>query len=194
MLFILDASGSIGAANFEKMKDVVKVLALFRCNTKIAVMSYSTFVYGQYCYDCNQRNPATVDTMIKSIRFSNGATASGDAIQCACNYMLGPQCGFPRHGLAVVDVIFISDGKSNRGTNVCSAANCWESVRNSVSSLHVLPFGIGSSVGWRELKCLKGNYATDISVRSFSDLETVMKNITNKAVNGEDVCTSNFIG
>lgn len=192
MLFILDASGSIGEANFIKMKDAVATLALFRCKAKIAVMSYSTYVYGQYCYDCNQRNPVTVNDMIRDIEYTKGVTASGDAIQCACNYMLGSQCGFRRYGSPAVDVIFISDGRSNYGANVCSAANCWQTVGDDVGSLHVLPIGIGSSVDWRELQCVKGNYGTNINVRSFSDLEMVVKNITIKAASGE-ACTTNFI-
>ena len=46
-------------------------------------------------------------------------TASEDAIQCACDYMLNSHCGFPttesKKKESEISVVFITDGHSNRG-------------------------------------------------------------------------------
>ena len=186
VLYILDSSGSIGEANFKNMTDVMAQFSLFYCpnTTKIAVMSYSTDVYKNYCFDCEQNLIVTRYNAIKSIPFRNQLTASGDAIQCACDYMLNSPCGFPRitgHNAPEVDVIFITDGKSNRGRNVCTAASCWSSFYN----INVFPIGIGNNVNYRELDCIKGKIENGVErfdMRDFNELLMLLAEVKEESI------------
>ena len=175
MLFILDASGSIGTTNFNRMKNVVAGLVEYRCDQKFAIMSYSNYVYGQYCFNCHQPTDRfAINSLVQSIPYSKGVTASGDAVKCACDYALSSRCGLYDSPVVNVTVIFITDGHSNTGKDVCEAAKCWDTVANRVGSLYVFPIGVGHSVDWKEVNCIKGNYGTEIKVKTFKDLEIVI--------------------
>ena len=178
VLYILDSSGSIGRTNFKKMTNVVAQFSLFYCpGTKIAVMSYSSYVYKNYCFSCDQNNILTRYNAIKSIPFLNNMTASGDAIQCACDYMLNSPCGFPRatgENAPEVDVIFITDGHSNRGKDVCTAANCWSSFYN----LNVFTIGIGNHINYQELDCIKGDINNGCSLFNLKDFKELLTLLT----------------
>ena len=184
VLYMLDSSGSIGRTDFSRMTTAMASLSLFHCpKTKIAAMSYSTNVYKNYCFNCDQ-NLFPRYQAIKGISYLSGSTASGDAINCACNNMLNTPCGFPSNlnGLNApnLDVIFITDGHSNRGKDVCEAAKCW----SSFSNINVFPIGIGSGVDYKELKCIRGNIvngASRLSLRNFSDLVDFIKDIQKQA-------------
>ena len=180
VLYILDSSGSIGVTNFTNMTNVMAEFSLFYCSgTKIAAMSYSDTVHKNYCFNNDQTNTFKRYKAIKSISFLNRTTASGDAIQCACDYMLNSPCGFPRisgQNAPEVDVIFITDGRSNQGKNVCKAAECWSSFYN----IKVFPIGIGNEAHYRELDCIKGNTVNGISsfcLRDHAELVTLLADV-----------------
>ena len=94
VLFILDSSGSILKHNFETMKKVAAKLSNLFCNAKVAVMAYSTLVYREVCFNCEQSIPGAVHDAIYKVKYKNKRTATGDAIRCACNQMLNTPCGF----------------------------------------------------------------------------------------------------
>ena len=188
VLYILDSSGSIGRTNFKKMTNVVAQFSLFYCpGTKIAVMSYSSYVYKNYCFSCDQNNILTRYNAIKSIPFLNNMTASGDAVQCACDYMLNSPCGFPRaigKNAPEVDVILITDGRSNRGKDVCTAANCWSSFYN----INVFTIGIGNHVNYRELDCIKGDISNGgslFNLKDFKELLTLLTDVKEESKSGK---------
>ena len=186
VLYILDSSGSIGKSNFINMTNVIAQLSLFHCSniTKIAVMSYSSYVYKNYCFDCDQSNLLTRFNTISSIPYHGQLTASGDAIQCACDYMLNSPCGFPRitgHNAPEIDVIFITDGHSNRGKDVCTAASCWSSFYN----INVFPIGIGKNIDYRELDCIKGkieNGAELFNLKDFNELLMLLAEVKKESI------------
>ena len=188
VLYILDSSGSIGETNFKKMRNVTAQFSLFYCQgTKIAAISYNNQVYKNYCFNCDQRKTVIRYNAIKSIPYRAGLTASGDAIQCACDYMLNSPCGFPRtsgQNAPEVDVVFITDGYSNHGKDVCTAANCWSSFYN----INVFPIGIGNGVNYRELGCIKGNIGNGVSqfnLKDFSELFTLLADVKEESKGGK---------
>ena len=190
VLYILDSSGSIGVNNFTNMTNVMAEFSLLYCSgTKIAAMSYSDTVHKNYCFNCDQTNTSIRYKVIKSISFLGQNTASGDAIQYACDHMLNSPCGFPRisgQNAPEVDVIFITDGRSNQGKNVCKAAKCWSSFHN----IKVFPIGIGSKIHYWELDCIKGNTAYGISsfcLRDHEELVTLLADVKEESKGGK--CT-----
>lgn len=189
LLIVLDASGSIGSSYFQSMRDVAGKLAKYSCNTKVAVMSYSNYIYGQYCFNCPQINlnaRKQIQNTINSIPFSNKATASGDAIACACEHVLkdNSKCEFKKDSTGIVSVVFITDGRSNRGRGVCAAATkCWRAASTLVDTLQVIPIHITNAYRISEINCIRGDYGTDISLQSFEDLKKLVNDLeteTNK--------------
>lgn len=147
-LFILDASGSIGRSHFNDMKNAVVTLAKYECNSIVAVMSYSTSVYAESCFNCPQ-DEDSLESRIRSIPYSESLTATGDAINCACTYVLksgsdsDSGCGFcsdENVRAGNIDVIIITDGYSNHGRDPCMATSCWGSV--AAASVNVVPIHI----------------------------------------------------
>ena len=189
VLYIMDSSGSIGSTNFKDMRNIMAQFSLFYCKgTKIAAMSYSTYVYKNYCFNCDQKNIVTRYNAIKAIPFHARLTASGDAIQCACDHMLNSPCGFPttesKKKASEITVVFITDGYSNRGKNVCTAAKCWSSFYN----INVFPIGIGNGVNYRELDCIKGgiaNGANPFNLRDFKELHKLLAEVKKESIKGK---------
>ena len=191
-LVILDASGSIGSDNFKAMVDTAAMFARYGCGQKVAVMSFSTYVYAQYCFDCDQEKNEEMESVIKSIPFSNGLTASGNAINCTCDFVLkeGSKCGFPENGdstTATVQVIFITDGYSNHGKKVCiEAENCWKSVSKYVQQLIITPIYITNrgTPNYAEINCIKRNYGGAINLKSFEDFKNLAKGLKDQSPAG----------
>ena len=187
VLYILDSSGSIGETNFKNLTNVMAQFSLFYCTgTKIVVMSYSSNVYKNYCFNCDQDTLPRY-TAINNITFHNQLTASGNAIHCACDYMLRSPCGFPHttgRNAPELDVIFITDGHSNHGQDVCTAASCWSDFYN----INVFPIGIGNHVNYRELNCIKGSVVNGVhqfNLRNFKELLTLLADVKEDSKKGK---------
>ena len=157
ILFILDSSGSVRVNNFNATKNVLSdILPLFCGNTLFAVMSYGAKLERNICFNCNQGNTFTeraqFGAALRSIVYHRGRyTRSGDAIRCACDYMLSPTCGYESGADAITDVIFLTDGHSNRGEDVCFATTCIP------DDVNVISIGIGNNLDYDELKCIEGD-------------------------------------
>ena len=155
-MFVIDASGSITSSRYRDAVNVMGDLSPLFCGAKLAVMTYSNFVYREICFNCRQDNPLTIRDTIRSLTYHSGLTASGDAVRCACDYMFNSPCGFPRNSRGnkpLVDVLFLTDGKSNKGEDVCEATKCL----NSINNINVFPIAIGSNNDFDELHCIRGS-------------------------------------
>ncbi|XP_065918681.1 uncharacterized protein [Dysidea avara] len=172
VLFMLDTSGSIGARNFNKVTSAIADLVTLLCNAKVAVMTYSTDVYREFCYDCYQGSIITLRNTIKNIKYRGGLRATGDAIRCACDYMLNSPCGFSRniYNPPIVDVIFITDGHSNTGEDVCTATKCLDSIAN----VSVFPIALGYNINWKEFKCIRGNNGNPNDILNIKDINALL--------------------
>ena len=181
VLFILDTSGSIGATEFKKATDAVADLVPLLCNAKVAVMTYSTYVYREICYNCYQDSVIKLRNAIRSIKYRGGVTASGDAIRCACDYMLNSPCKFTRNIInpPKVDVIFLTDGRSNTGEDVCTATECLSTITN----VDVFPISIGNNTDWLELDCIRGRNGNLLDVLSVVDLDALLNLIRDSIIN-----------
>lgn len=120
VLFIMDTSGSIGPTHFGTAKQVVATIANSLCGyIKVALMSFSTGRYLDFCFDCypdidpGQPRQA-IRNAIMNTPYRSGGTSTADAIKCACQKMLTPACGVPQ-GLTTnnIDVVILTDGMNN---------------------------------------------------------------------------------
>lgn len=196
VLFILDSSGSIGSDNFNKVLNATRHLALYFCNPHYAVLSYSSQIYREVCFDCNL-NHVEIYNQMKNIPFINGRTASGDALECACNYMFTRKCGFNPKEDSIVDLIFLTDGHSNEGVDVCKASKCLFQVEKKEThdiGIEVFSIGIGDNVNWDEINCIsKGHHKTSggelLHINDLDELQELVDKIIDQ---GSHQCIGNL--
>lgn len=118
VLFIMDTSGSIGSTDFDAAKQAVAVIANSLCGySKVALMSFSTARYLDFCFDCypDEGQPRTaIRNAIMNTPYRGGSTYTADAIKCACEHMLSPTCGPPLGNRTNnIDVVILTDGFNN---------------------------------------------------------------------------------
>ena len=187
VLFILDSSGSIPSSQFTMLKEVLSgLLPLFCGNAIFGVMSYGDRLERNICFDCDQTNRPKFIQALRSIAFHNGrSTRSGDAIRCACDYMLSRSCGYFNEPNSITDVIFLTDGQSNRGENVCTAASCIP------RGVNVISIGVGNRIDYDELECIEGDNGFPghiFDVTDLAGLQALQKRVVDHLIQNQLSC------
>ena len=133
---MLDTSGSIEKKIFTRMvSNLSQLVPLFCGNTKTSAMTFGSHIYHEFCFKCDVNNGQNIYAMeeaIKSIPYHGGWTRTGEAVKCACDNILTIPCGLPkrkeyRKCPAPIDVVIITDGKSNGDLDVCEEVKCFSS-------------------------------------------------------------------
>ena len=174
VLFILDTSGSIEAPRFEAAKQAVAVIANSLCGyIKVALMSFSTARYLDFCFDCypDEGQPRnTIRDAIMNTPYRNGLTHTADAIKCACEHMLSPTCGPPR-GLQTnnIDVVILTDGKNN-GPCKSKLLEVSQCLKNE-DTVNIFAIAIGSGSAQTVANLVKRpDYTHIFQVKDFTQL------------------------
>ena len=189
VLFMLDSSGSITSEQFTTMKDVLSDLLILFCgNIKFGVMSYGAKIERNICFKCDQSNRQWLKDAMQSIKYHKGSsTRSGDAIRCACEYMLTRNCGYYGEEDSITDVIVLTDGHSNSGENVCTAA------KNISDGINVVSIGVGDNIDYDELECIEGDNNPSphiFDVENFDGLNTLKTEVMNILMEERKICKS----
>ena len=171
------------------MKEVLSdLLPLFCGNAIFGVMSYGDMLERNICFDCDQTDRFRLREALRSIAFHNGrSTRSGDAIRCACDYMLSRSCGYFDEPGSITDVIFLTDGQSNSGENVCTATNC---IANDVN---VISIGVGNNIDYDELECIEGDNSASshiFDVENLDGLRELQTQVVQFLIDNQQVCRS----
>lgn len=207
VLFILDGSGSIGKDNFEKMKHFTANLSyVFQFCGHTALIVFNSCAYLQYDFDDHQTLHDNNDIVselkklkesIDNIAYPGGSTASGNAIEQAYNKVI--QKILPE--AKEIDIIFLTDGHSNTGRNVCEAAKeFWTLIyEGGTVKLHVFPIGIGPHIDYHQLYCIMGDDPElddlhPLHILTFDLLNNITKNIQLDMENGPSNLDSEFCG
>ena len=157
ILFVLDASGSVGEANFNMMTTTLsRLVTLFCSPIKIAVMSFDHEYFVEFCFNCFENTCAgrqSTASAIGNINYYHGDgtryTHTGGAAQCVCDVILTPSCGLDL-AANCIDVVFITDGRSNDpNRDVCTDILCLHN-RFGVNTFAI---GIGNA-DQSELECI----------------------------------------
>jgi len=183
LLFILDSSASISKSRFENIVyELSQLVPLFCNNAKVAVITYGSEVYHEFCFGCHDNYQ--IKTAIASIPYRGGGTSTGMAIKCACSEILKTRCGLPsaveyRSCPAPVDVIMITDGESNGHLNACEQAKCFHNPA-MLYDINVFAIGVGD-YNKNEINCLrnhKNRNANHVFVmKNFKDLEDFFEEV-----------------
>ena len=128
ILFMLDTSGSIGSADFQRMTASLSRLVALMCKpVRIAAMTFNHDYKVEFCFNCFDNTCGGRGKMMNAmynIPYRSGWTHSGGAARCACDFLLTLTCGIdPR--ASCIDVVFITDGRSNDpARDVCTEIQC----------------------------------------------------------------------
>ena len=187
LLFMLDTSGSIGESRFRRIVTSLSELVTYFCdNTKIAAMTFGSYVYHEFCFKCNPADDIiAIKEAIKNISYHGGGTHTGEAVKCACDNILTIPCGLPkrrkyRRCPAPIDVVIVTDGKSNGNLRVCEEAKCLHS--HPFYDISTFSIGVGINPNEDELNCIEDLDNDDVGhiffdVDSIDDLENLIKEV-----------------
>ena len=148
VLFIVDASGSIGENAFETVKNLLALISEKLCdNLRVAMITYgSDDINLEFCFNCTS-NRREIVSAIQRVRYRHSpSTRTTDATTCACQTMLAKECGLP-HGPDTpnIDVVYLTDGSHNGPcrSNLKKEVNCFH--RPGQTNINTYAIAIGDS-------------------------------------------------
>ena len=201
ILFVLDSSGSIGKQNFDSVTaNLSSLIALFCKPIRMAVMTFDHEYFLEFCFDCFDNTcsgRAGAMTALRKINYHFGRsgiryTHTAGAVHCVCDRMLHHElCGLPQNANCI-DVVFVTDGKSNDpNLEICSELHCLHRRHG----LNTYAIGIGN-VNQVELDCITNynlGYNSLFNFASFSAfvnaIEDVKTTLTRVPSDGSDPYT-----
>ena len=196
VLFIVDTSGSIGKANFDKVKDIIADISDALCDhLKFALLTYSNYIHLEFCFNCYNDRRDIRSAILRS-GYRGGLTHTTDAIKCACEQILTRACGLPEGIMTPnIDVVLLTDGNHN--------GPCRSRLDTTVECLHeernINTFGIGvGSIDYDSVKALtnagdatNGDIANIFRVGNFTLLQQlfmiIQTQLARKDTNGDPV-------
>ncbi|KAK7092657.1 hypothetical protein V1264_008370 [Littorina saxatilis] len=179
IVFVMDASGSVGSENFQRMRefvrDLVDALDIGPNNIRVGVQKYSSgtnteFNLSDY-YDKEDMKNATM-----SIVYTGGSTNTGGALSYMRTTMFSTANG-DRDGVNNFGVI-LTDGASNDYTDTANQARA---ARNA--SITIISIGIGSGITVGELSEMASKPDSDylFTTSGFTELSNIQTEFLAKA-------------
>ena len=182
MVFVLDASGSIGSSNFERMKqtlvDIVSELSIGPDTTRVAVVVFSSS--ANLIFNLNRyTDKETLIEAIRDIQYTGGGTDTAAALALLRTNVFSEILGVRPVNESTRVAIVITDGRSNDRDATRQEA---EQLRSSTSFI-VYAVGIGGGIGIEELISIAGGNDTVIQVENFraDELQALERQITREA-------------
>ena len=179
----LEASGI--EDQFNRMKAAIgKLPRLFCKQVRFALITFSSYVNLEFCFNCFDNTAVgrgAVKSAIESVAYRGGSSYTGGTVQCVCEELLSSQCGSSRSP-DCLDVVFITDGKSNDpNLEVCDEVHC---LHNRLA-VNTYAIGISSGAGFsrtydvNELNCITefSDLFSAFQYESFDDFEQSIEHI-----------------
>ena len=189
LIFVLDASGSVGSSNFELMKDftadVVRNLDIGLDATRVGLIRYSSGVNVQFNLNTHMTSASLLQA-IDAVTFTGGGTNTADAI-LSCIGQFDTSLGArPRsNGISRVAIV-VTDGFSNNQAATIAAAAMAHS--ENILSYAV---GVGSNVDMTELAAIASDpdsqYLRSLSGFNTAELRSLQETLNNQACTGERI-------
>ena len=196
VLFVLDTSGSIPDSDFEAMNDALGCLLPLFCNPiKVAVMTFGNDFYMEFGFDCHGntcQDRKAAAAAIGAITHRRGRrTLTGGAVQCVDELLTNRQiANFSiDEDTRCLDVVFITDGRSNGPLDVCHEINQSRLLSDRRVKLHSI--GIGN-VNENEINCLSGS-ESGIFFKNFTMFTNALNGIVHVLRNTESSGSDHFV-
>lgn len=183
IVFLLDASGSVGTTNFQKQKDFVsKFVQAFNIghgpqDVQIGAVTWSSAVHNQF--NMNKYGTKTaLQSAINGITYDSGNTQTHLALQYVMNNSFKPAAG-DRPNVPNI-LIVMTDGQSTTPSQTLTETQKLHHIPN----LKVFAIGIGSGVDRTELGHIASDSKHVFVVNSFDALTTIQTELKKKACKG----------
>ncbi|XP_060600216.1 uncharacterized protein LOC132753729 isoform X4 [Ruditapes philippinarum] len=178
IVFILDASGSVGATNFNKMLVFVNKLVdgfpVGPTETHIGLITFDSKTYLQFHLN-KFTSKADIKRAVTATKYTSGTTHTGDAIKYARQTSFSVQNGMRPNAAKIA--IIVTDGQSNS-----AAATSSEAALLRKAGITVFSIGVGSGAKLSELNAM----ATDpdathvFQVTNFASLDNIKGSLSKK--------------
>ena len=171
LVFVLDASTSVTAPNFELMKDFVKdflfIADIDNGNVRVGIIIYSTEDYVQFQLN-TYRSKVEIFDAIDNIPYRYGSTNTADALNTMRTEMFTRANG-DRPNVPNICIV-VTDGVSN----INSRRTIPEAEQARAEGIHIYAIGIGLT-DTTELDGIASQPASENSfaVQEFSELRTL---------------------
>ena len=171
MVFVLDASTSVTAPNFELMKDFVKdflfIADIDNGNVRVGIIIYSTEDYVQFQLN-TYRSKVEIFDAIDNIPYRYGSTNTADALNTMRTEMFTRANG-DRPNVPNICIV-VTDGVSN----INSRRTIPEAEQARAEGIHIYAIGIGLT-DTTELDGIASQPASENSFaeQEFSELRTL---------------------
>ena len=182
ILFIVDASGSIGKNAFETMKDLLTLISEKLCdNVRVAMITYGSDINLEFCFNCTSDRHEIVSA-IQRARYRRGpSNRTTDATECACQTMLTEKCGLPHGNIAPnIDIVYLTDGSPNRPcrSNLKKEVACFHRLGQPNINTYAIAFGDPAYESEQDLENPRSLGDTHLfNIRNFAELQEVFKSI-----------------
>ena len=184
IIFVLDASGSVGSQNFNSLlnfvADLTSDLKVSPSETHVGVIQYSSS--AQLLIELGSiSDPVQLEDEIRNIAYTAGGTATGTAIE------LARLQGFlnSRRSQGVPSVMMVlTDGHNNVGVAPSGPA-----AKAIDDGIRIIAVGIGSGIDISELNSFASGPSSVFQIGSFSkaDFDNIIQPLTGAA------CSSKYI-
>jgi len=194
VLFVLDTSGSIQLNEFNTMKETVSLLTgLFCGDIEVAALTFGHEIHLEFCFGCHGSRLEERIALRDLVHRSGQSTKTGGATKCICEKMLDSSCGFDDSANSCIDVIYITDGQSNGGYEVCDEIKC---LHNHALKINTYSLGIGSAFDFvsaqEELECIQdsSNQMSLFHFNTFDELNMAVQEIRSDIFAGTRSCAT----
>lgn len=176
IVMILDASGSIGLADFQKAKDAtIDMVQQMNVNPRkvhVGYIYYASDVRVAATLLENEQDKQRLINQIRNIPYLNGMTATGDALEKA-RFLFNQVF---RSDVPPKIAVLFTDGQSNYGSvDVKVAAD-----RLKADKVDIFVVGIGPSLNMQEIQYIASDNSYIMVIDNYSQFLTLANIITNK--------------
>jgi len=182
---IIDRSGSVGSANFDKTKNfvhtLVRRLQISSNGNRVGIIAYQSVTELVVKFaDVNSQAPSAMTNIINGIRFTGGGTRTDRALEKADSGLFSSAGG--DRGDKPNVLMVITDGRTNRGSKPYPRVLA-PLIGKKVTMIAI---GVGSGINYSELKEIaNGKLANVIHVDKFDDLFVKLNSVLQASCEAE---------
>ena len=176
--FLVDSSGSVGPANFQKCLDFVIELAraftISPTDTRVGVVEFSHQVFPLFTFN-DYATRAELEAAISNIKFIGSSTATGHGRKATEELFKDNRTGFPRI------LIVMTDGQANRGEDLTTPS---QELRDA--GVIIISVGLGHNYKKDELnKMASKPEAEHVYEAEFSKMGDIVNSIKSRMCKGK---------
>ncbi|XP_050390695.1 uncharacterized protein LOC126809880 [Patella vulgata] len=182
LAFIIDGSGSIGATNFniirQFMIEVTNRLDISPRETQVAAVQFSSSARKEF-YLNDHSTEGSLNQAINGIAYIGSGTNTATGLNLAANQVFVPEKGMRNHSAKVA--LVVTDGRSSSLIATEAASLILKS-----KGVTVFAIGVGSGINENELKAISSDPdCTHVFIlKDFSEVETIINAIQKRACQG----------